>query len=306
MAEREILLTDDELSREDKEALGVTLSQVNGCTYCEDLINSVVYGANEHELAELMRFRRQHEIADTRTRRLHSWALRSYDQSAEILFNPPFSASEAPEVIGTALMLNYFNRYVKVFFSGTPLIAPFSSTSLKSVLYRLTGVELRESVTRRLQPCRSIDFLAPVDLPFDLQWAAGNATIAAAVSRWAAVLQVAAEEYVPQAVRALVEAQIEAWQGAPMGLSRAWLNPKVAGQGLDEAETAAARLALLTALSPAQMSEDIIASYRQHIDGNASLIVTVAWAAFMAARRAADWLADKSGYFAYRRLPMAS
>jgi hypothetical protein len=157
MAEREILLTDDRLTREDKEALGVTFSQVNGCSYCEDLINSVVYGAQQQQLAELMRFRKQDEIEDEKTRALHSWALHSYDPDAGILYQPPFDADEAAEVIGTAFMLNYFNRYVRVFFAGTPLKAPFKSRSIKSLLYRLTGIELRESVTRRLQPGISID-----------------------------------------------------------------------------------------------------------------------------------------------------
>lgn len=294
MAEREILLTDNVLTREDKEALGVTISQVNGCTYCEDLINSVVYGANEQDLAETIRYRKQSEIVDDKTRLLHEWALNSYDHNAGILYNPPFSYDEAAEVIGAALMLNYFNRYVRVFFSGTPLKAPFSSKTIKSILYRLTGIELRESVTRRLKPGRAIDFLEPAQLPEDLYWAAGNHTISAAVSRWASVMDKVAEKHIPQNIRDLVESEVNAWQGEAMGLSRSWLLPKV--EGLDYADTAAAQLALLTALSPAQMSDDIVITYKKYFD-DISLTVTVAWAAFVAARRVAGWLADKSGYF---------
>ena len=161
MAEHEIMLTDNFFTREDKEALGVTLSQVNGCTYCEDLINSVVYGAEQEKLAEQMRYRKQDEIEDDNTRLLHSWARNIYSDDAPILFTPPFSRVEAPEVLGSALMFNYFNRYVKVFFSGTPLIAPFSSRLIKSLLYKLTGQELRDSVIRRLKPGRAITLLDP-------------------------------------------------------------------------------------------------------------------------------------------------
>lgn len=302
MAEREILLADDKLTREDKEAIGVTFSQVNGCTYCEDLINSVVYGANEQDLAELIRYGKQTEIKDEKTRQLHQWALSSYDAEAEILFNPPFRYEEAAEMIGTAFMVNYFNRYVKVFFTGTPLKAPFKSKTIKSLLYRLTGIELRESVTRRLQPGRSIDFLKPADLPDDLQWAASSPSISAALSRWSAVMEKLAREHIPQKIRTLVESEINAWQGEPMGLSRAWLNPKVAG--LDYDETAIAQLALLTALSPAQMSDDIVSTYKNYFN-DTSLTVTVAWSAFMASKQVAAWLADKSGYFERQPLQIA-
>ena len=296
MAEREIMLTDNLLSREDKEALGVTFSQVNGCSYCEDLINSVVYGADEGELAEQMRYRRQDEIEDDKIRLLHLWAKNSYNDDAKILSAPPFSPDEAPEVIGTALMFNYFNRYVKVFFSGTPLIAPFSSKAVKSMLYRLTGRELHDSVIRRLKPGRAIDLLEPADLPPDFRWAAGNSTISAAVSRWATVVDRAADECVPESIRACIEAEISAWKGEQMGLGRSWLIPKT--EGLTDKESAVARLALLTAFAPSQLSDDIVTDYRKYYPSDIELVITVAWAAFTASKRVASWLADKSGYFA--------
>jgi hypothetical protein len=89
-----------------------------------------------------------------------------------------------------------------------------------------------------------------------------------------------------------------------MGLSRAWLDPKVAG--LDAVEAAAARLALLTALSPAQMSDDVVTNYRNHNNGDDALILTVAWAAFMAAKRVARLLADKSGYYDEQPMRLAA
>ncbi len=303
MAEREILLADQRLTREAKEALAVTISQVNGCSYCEDLINSVVYGAEQHDLAELMRDRRQDEIPDVRTRQLHSWARGIYDPESDILCTPPFSAEEAPEVIGTAMMLNYFTRYVQVFFSGTPLVAPFASRSLKTVLYRLTGIELHDSVIRRLEPGRAVGLPRTADLPPDLAWAAGNPTISAALSRWASVIDAAARSAVPTAVRTRLREELGTWRGEPMGLSRAWLEPKV--RNLGAADAAAARLALLTALSPAQMSDDIVATYRQHFAGDAGLIVTVAWAAFMASKRVTAWLAEAGGHLEHPTMALA-
>jgi hypothetical protein len=196
MAERELLLTDHQFTREDKEALGVTISQVNGCSYCEDLINSVVYGANQGELAEQLRHHEQDRIRDEKTRALHEWALNSYNIGSDILANPPFSKAQAPEVIGSAFMLNYFNRYVQVFFSGTPLKTPFKSHAIKSALYRLTGIELRESVVRRLSPGRANKFLPAAELPGDMRWAAPNTHIADALSRWSAVMEETARQHI--------------------------------------------------------------------------------------------------------------
>lgn len=295
MAEREILLTDDNFTREEKEALGVTFSQVNGCSYCEDLINSVVYGAKEHDMAETIRYHKQNEIKDEKTRRLHLWALNSYSQNDDILFNPPFTYEEAAEMLGTAFMVNYFNRYVKVFFSGTPLKAPFKSKTIKSLLYKLTGIELRDSVTRRLEPGRSINFLKPANLPSDLVWASGSPTISAAVSRWAAAVEKAGRKHIPENIIKFLASEIDAWQGESMGLSRSWLKQKT--ESLCPEDAAIAQLALLTALSPAQMSDDIVDTYKTYFNDDVSLIVTVAWSAFMASKRVAGLLSDKSGYF---------
>lgn len=295
MAEREIMLTDDLLTREDKEALGVTFSQVNGCTYCEDLINSTVYGAGETELAEIIRYRKHDEISDQTTRAIHQWILQSYDLDAEILFEPPFSPAEAPEVIGCALMFNYFNRYVKVFFTGTPLKVPFSSKSLKTLLYKMTGLELRESVMRRLKPGRANGFLPAAPLPDELSWAGANANIGDAVARWSAAMEREARDVVPEAVRSRIARIVGDWQGEAMPLSRSWLDPHL--DGLGAAETAAMKLALLTALSPGQLSDDIVEAFQAEFDSDKALVVTVAWSAFEAAKQISGWLAEASGYF---------
>ena len=304
MAERELLLTDHQYTREDKEALGVTISQVNGCSYCEDLINSVVYGANQDELAEQLRHHEQGQIRDEKTRALHEWTLNSYNISADILGNPPFSKTQAPEVIGSAFMLNYFNRYVQVFFTGTPLKTPFKSHAIKSALYRLTGIELRESVVRRLSPGRANKFLPAAELPGDMRWAAPNTHIADALSRWSAVMEESARQHVSPIVRDVVSEKIAAWRGERMGMSRAWVEPHVAG--LDPADAAAVRLALVTAFSPAQMGDSLVEDFRSHFKEDVELIMTVAWASFTASRQVTGWLAERTGYFKDQHLGKAA
>ncbi len=289
-AGRELVLTDGALARDTKEALGVTFAQLNGCTYCEDMLISVVHGAQDHELATLMRARAQQEIPEHRTRHLHEWALSCLTPDAPILRKPPFTPVEAPEMLGTALMFNYLNRYTRIFFDGTPLNPPFSSHALKSVMFRGFGVEVRGSVTRRLTPGRATALLPQAALPDDLQWAAPNAHVAEAVARWAGVVDAAAEADIPARAQAAVNSAVQAWGGEDMPLSRGWVDEHVSR--LNRSEQAAATVALLTALSPAQMSDDIIAEYRRYHAEDGPLVSTVAWAAFTAARRMTSWVAE--------------
>ena len=108
-----------------------------------------------------------------------------------------------------------------------------------------------------------------------------------------------------------------------MGLSLAWLKPMV--DDLNDAEAAAARLASCPTvvkadwLEPGQIkrnecsqvesieiSDGIIDAYKSYHRNDASLIMTVACSAFRASTHVAGWLADKSGYFGMRELPLAS
>ena len=160
----------------------------------------------------------------------------------------------------------------------------------------------------RIQRCdtynQSLTIKRPAALPKELHWAAGNKTIAAALSRCAYAMEKTARAHIAPRVRARVETDIDASQGESMGLSLAWLKPMV--DDLNDAEAAAARLALLTALSPIQISDGIIDAYKSYHRNDASLIMTVAWSAFRASTHVAGWLADKSGYFGMRELPLAS
>ncbi|MEW8545647.1 MAG: hypothetical protein AB2693_19165 [Candidatus Thiodiazotropha sp.] len=74
---------------------------------------------------------------------------------------------------------------------------------------------------------------------------------------------------------------------------------------MNKANAAAVRLALLTALSPEQMSDDIVDSYKEHYNDTA-LVVTVSWSALMASKRVTGWLADKTGYFDQHQFAVAS
>lgn len=299
---RELVMVDGHFSRDVKEGLGVSFAQTNGCTYCEDMMISVVYGAGDQKFARDIRDGKQHDIDDGGVRALHNWVRNYRSPGSDILRNPPFDAEQAPEMLGVAFMFNYLNRYVKVFFDGTPINPLFGSQSLKTGMFKTFGNELKATVTKHLDYGRAAALLPPAELPADIAWAESDEQIAQPIARWAAAIEQAAVPDIPAPVREVVGNAISQWYGGYMGLSRSWVEPYLAG--LSEADAAAARIALLTALAPTQISDDVIDDYRQFHQGDAALVSLVSWAAFTATRRVTAWLADAAECIPYRDVYM--
>ena len=125
-------------------------------------------------------------------------------------------------------------------------------------------------------------------LPPEMSWAAPSPTISRAFAGWAALVDQTVQDLLSPQVRQLVTDVLRAWQGEPPGLSQAWVNRVIAG--FTGADRASAKLALLTALAPYQVDEEIIRAVRQYHASDAYLVGVVAWAAFEAARKVASWL----------------
>lgn len=294
---RELVMVHGHYARDVKEGLGVSFAQTNGCTYCEDMLVSVVY-AGDQKFARDIRDGNQQDIDDAEVRALHRWAQNYRSIDSDILRHPPFNAQQAPEMIGVAFMFNYLNRYVKVFFDGTPLNPLFGSQSIKTGMFKTFGNELRASVTKHLEYGRMAALLPPAELPPDMGWAESDDHIAEPIARWAAAIERAAVPDIPERVREVVGNAISQWRGEQMGLSRSWVEPYLVG--LAENDYAAAKIGLLTALAPTQISDDIIDDYRQYYEGDAALVSLVSWSAFTATRRIAAWIADAADCIPYK------
>lgn len=275
---REIVFVDGYFTREQKEEIGVSLAQLNGCTYCEDLLTAVVYAA-DREAADTLRRRSQDGP-------LFDWAAHTLQPGSRVIREPPFSPEEAPELVGTALVFHYLNRFVPTLFDGTPVNAPLGSEAIKSTMLRMFGFELKETTTKRLVPGRASGLLPAAELPADLAWAADNEVVAEAIARWAGAVETAGAE-IPSAARTVIADAVSVWEGKPMPISRSWLEPFL--ENLDAPNRAVAKIGLLAALSPHQRTDADIEDVRAHFD-DGLLTSTIAWSAFTAARRIASWL----------------
>lgn len=271
-----------------KEAVAAAVSQSNECPYCVDIHAAVASVRADQSLADLIKQGRVAEIADPFLRAVVAWALASHTPGSASLLAPPFTPQQAPEIIGTAVAYHYINRMVQVFLPESLLPSLLRGGQIGSVVWGQVGKKLAQKRETARPVGASLLFLPEADLPPEMSWAAPSPTISRAFAGWAALVDQTVRDLLSPQVRQLVSDVLRAWQGEPPGFSQAWVNRAIAG--LTGADRASAKLALLTALAPYQVDEEIIRAVRQYHASDAYLVGVVAWAAFEAARRVASWL----------------
>src|SRR5262249_27353667 len=142
------------------------------------------------------------------------------------------------------------------------------------------GSVLKTTTERPIQPGRALDLLPPAPLPDDMYWAEPNPRIAAAVSRWAGVIERESAGVVQPHLRNLVHDSLVCWRGAHRPLSR---------RGPDRT---LARFALVLAKAPYQVDEALVGEILPKDGDETRFVRVLAWASFSAARRIAQRVAD--------------
>lgn len=278
---REIVLVTDELDRTTKEAMGATLSYVNDCPYCADMLVSLVHGSGQHSAASSILKEAEEAIADPRLRERVVWVRQVASEGPESACPTPFTIDELPEAIGTLFTLNYVNRFSHVAMDGSPVGDAFKNASL-----RLFGYELRETTEREIVPGRALDLLPAAPIPSDMDWARSNPRIADALSRWAAAVDRQAEWAISLQVRQMVRKSLESWNGEAMPISRSWVEQEVAG--LVGEDYHIAKLILVVCKASYQFDDSLVRALSAESVDEERLICILAFAAMSAARRLAN------------------
>lgn len=275
------------LPRAHKEAIATGVSHANACPYCVSVHAMMLHGTGERSAAETLLVGDTNDIADLPLRRLARWASRTLAVEDPLLREPPFTASDEAEIVGTAVAFHYINRMVSVFLGDSPVPGPdrWHGWIVRRVLGATFG---RRLVMRAPPPGTSLRLLPESPLPGDMTWATSNSFIVGAFARAAAAAEEAGRAALPDRVRALVSNRIAEWRGEAPGLSRAWVTEGTAS--LDEADQPLARFALLVALAPSQVDPSVIAAFRARRAADQDLVGAAGWAAFTAARRVGGWL----------------
>ena len=108
---RESILVSDRLDRTTKEAMTAVLSHVNDCSYCGDMLVSLVYGGGKSEAASRIFSDEEGEITDPTMRVRLAWTRAAGTAGPEGVPEPPFAPDELPEAIGALLAMSHINRF---------------------------------------------------------------------------------------------------------------------------------------------------------------------------------------------------
>ncbi len=274
-----------------KEAVAVGVSRLNECPYCIDAHAILLRAADAHDAAALIQCGNEDRIADPRLRAAAAWAKATRSPGAGILNSPPFSQIEAPEIIGTAVWIHYINRMSKILLSGNLIPLRSNALGLRSLAERMGGWVFARSVRRPRRPGESLHIAPDEKLPGDLSWASASPVISRAFAAFAAAVDEAGSLGLESDVRECVLDRVEAWTGTDPGLGRNWAEGAIAR--LPAGSQPSARLALLAALAPYQVEEDVIRGFRNRHPADEQLLGALAWSSFTAARRIGSWLEPK-------------
>jgi hypothetical protein len=279
---RETLLVPGTATRAHKEAVSTAVSETNDCPFCISMHSSM--------LIDLVGYRNG-SIPDPATRAAAEWATANATPDGAAGHPVPFPVAQAPEMVGTAVVLQYLNRMVNIFLGELPL-PPGAPAASMTVVRRVLVWLIKSAERRGPRAGASFDLLPEAPLPEDMRWAEGHAAIAGAYARGAATIDEAGRRSVPDGVRALVLEHLARWDGKPMGVSRAWVEDAIAV--LPEGEHDAGRLALLTALASYQIDQSVVDRFRAGQPDDRSLIDLTSWSSLAAARRVGSWMRFRS------------
>lgn len=274
---REPLLA-GQASRVSKEAVAATVSRLNECAYCVDAHAIMLYGGGAGSFATQLLSGASGDALASDLRPFATWA--------ETPVHPPFPAARTPEYLGVLVYFHFLNRVINVLLDGTFLPGP---PKAKAIARRVAGKVMARKVTARNETGRATGLRSGTPLPADLSWAAGSPSIASAFAALATETA-AATTHVPEETRTTLDRVVTNWRGESPGISAAWVNEHL--HGLGRGSIPSARLALLTALAPHQVTDRDVAAFREDRPDDRDLLGLLSLSALTAARRIGERKAD--------------
>src|SRR5882757_7897798 len=170
---RETLLVTGLVQRSAKEAVATAVSQGNTCPFCVTVHSGTLNGLIQSHDAIALANDHVDAVTDPRVRAVAAWARASGTEAGAARHEPVCPAAEAPELIGTAVLLQYLNRMVNVFLGEVPLPPGVPRIALGLVM-RVLGKRIRTAAGEAHRPGAALDLLPPAALPDDLLWASGS------------------------------------------------------------------------------------------------------------------------------------
>lgn len=274
------------VSRATKEAVAATVSTINECPYCVDVHTTTLYALADADTGAKVAAGRDGDVADPQLRRILAWAKATRSPGSPTLADPPFGASAAAELVGTALGYHYINRIVSIFLPASLL----PDSALAGGLKRLIGAGIRRRLLSSPLPGAALQYLPSVEssAPDEFAWATKGSSIHSAFTLAGATFEMLGTRALPAVARELVTERLAQWHGEHPSLSRRWVDDVV--EEVAAPMRPATRFALLTALAPYQIDTQIVEDFRAESATDEHIVAAAAWSAFAAVRRINQWI----------------
>ena len=291
MLGREAILVGDKIDRTTKEAMAATVSSINDCPYCGDMLVSLVHAGDRADDAKQILNDEEDRIDDPALRQRLQWVRSVATPGRTQPTSVPFTNEQLPEAISTIMAMNDINRFSHIVMDGSPVNAPFGLQGIKQFALGIFGNELRTTHVRPLVPGRSLHLTASAELPDDMHWASSNPRISRALAQWAASVENEASGVVPAGVQDFVHHNLQQWRFEPMPMSRSWVEQEL-GELEGEARSIA-KLALLLAKAAYQVDEKLVTEIMGPDADQERFIRVLAWCSFTASRYVGSHIADQ-------------
>jgi len=286
---RESQFVSDNVSRVITETVAAGVSSINECAYCVDAHTGMLHALAEDQIVKSIHAQSSDSIKNKSHSQILEWALANRHPDAKCILRPPFTKPDAPEIIGTAFVYHFVNRMVSIFLTESPLPLTAGSAKIRQGAAKVFGKTIGKSITHRTSSAgKSLMFIPCAELPEDFNWAEGRQNVARAFAGFTHTIEQLSIHTIPVSVRQLIEKRLARWRGEQTGISREWIEESILD--INDNDKPCARLLLLTALAPYQVSAEDIQEFRKHYPGDHELLVFTAWASFTAARRVCQWL----------------
>ena len=289
---REVILVDDKVDRTTKEAMGATMSSINDCPYCSDMLVSLVYAGDRADDAKRILNDNEDTIDDPVLRERLQWVRSVATPGSTPPTSVPFTNEQLPEAISTIMAMNDINRFSHIVMDGSPVNAPFGLQGIKQFALGIFGNELRTTHVQPLVPGRSLHLTPPAELPDDMRWESANPRISRTLSPWAATVENEASGAAPASVQEFVHRNLQQWRFEPMPMSCSWVEQEL-GE-LDSEARSIAKLALLLAKAAYQVDEKLVAEVMGPDADQERFIRILAWCSFTASRYVGSHIADQA------------
>lgn len=286
---RESFVVKTNVHRSTKETIAAAVARINKCPYCEDVHRASMQSTGNIETVIDFENGNWDFLSDDKLKKIILWSLNTRKPGADIIKNPPFTADEAPEIIGTALTFHSTNRLVSIFLDETPLPGFLNNKLIKKAALGFASKTFFKSMLRKkAAPGDSLKFIARYPVSISSKWALPVPAYAAALAAEEYLLHEIEMKSVPEKSAAIFKDFISEWKGEEMPLGRSWLTEAV--KDVPENEKPVANLLFLSAFAPYTITETDINSFRSERPSDAELIEFSFWATQTITNRIETWL----------------